>query len=177
MTPTHASDDRAVEPSERGPEAEAAPGAVGLDVGRAPIRRDRREPRVARPGHHRLAQGASRTQAAALGQDLRYASRALRRSPGFTLTAMRVLALGSGASTAIFSAGDHVLVSRLPYPNDDRLVRIYQQNSPTNRFGLSAVDYNAIIAQQRSFSAVGAVRWNEATIAARMIRMKAMGRA
>ena len=60
-----------------------------------------------------------------LGQDVRYAARSLRRSAGFTITAVLVLALGIGASTAIFSAVDHVLVSRLPYPNDDRLVRIY----------------------------------------------------
>ena len=96
--------------------------------------------------------------------DVRYATRALRRSPGFTLTATLVLALGIGASTAIFSAVDAVLVSRLPYPDDDRLVRIYQQNSPTNRFGLSAADYLALAAQQRSFIAVGAQRGREATV-------------
>ena len=100
-----------------------------------------------------------------LGQDVRYAARSLRRSAGFTITAVLVLALGIGASTAIFSAVDHVLVSRLPYPNDDRLVRIYQQNSPTNRFGLSTVDYLAIRDQQRSFSSLGAARWREATVA------------
>ena len=99
------------------------------------------------------------------GQDVRYAIRSLRRSPGFTITATLVLALGIGASTAIFSAVDQVLVSRLPYPNDDRIVRIFQQNSPTNRFGLSTVDYNAIAAQQHSFSALGAVRGRTATIA------------
>ena len=100
-----------------------------------------------------------------IGQDVRYAARALRRSPGFTLTATLVLALGIGASTAIFSAVDAVLVSRLPYPADDRLVRIYQQNSPTNRFGLSAADYLALAAQQRSFVSVGALRGREATVA------------
>ena len=89
-----------------------------------------------------------------IAQDVRYATRALRRSPAFTITATLVLAFGIGASTAIFSAVDAVLVSRLPYPDDDRLVRIYQQNSPTNRFGLSVVDYQAIVAQQRSFTAV-----------------------
>ena len=98
-------------------------------------------------------------------QDARHAARALMRSPGFTLTATLVLALGIGASTAMFSAVDTVLVSRLPYPEDDRLVRIYQQNSPTNRFGLSAADYLAVVAQQRSFVAVGAQRGREATLA------------
>jgi putative ABC transport system permease protein len=100
-----------------------------------------------------------------LGQDMRYAARALRRSPAFTLTAGLVLALGIGASTAIFSAVDAVLVSRLPYPEDDRLVRIYEQNSPKNRWGLSTVDYQAIIAQQRSFTSVGALRSRDASIA------------
>ena len=98
-------------------------------------------------------------------QDVRYAARALGRSPGFTITSTLVLALGIGASTAIFSAVDAVLVSRLPYPADDRLVRIYQQNSPTNRFGLSVVDYQALAAQQQSFAAVGAARGRDVTIA------------
>jgi len=98
-------------------------------------------------------------------QDVRYAARALRRSPGFTITATLVLALGIGASTAIFSAVDAVLVSRLPYPDDDRIVRIVQQNSPTNRFGLSAADYLALTAEQRSFAAVGAQRGREVTLA------------
>ena len=97
-------------------------------------------------------------------QDVRYATRALRRSPAFTITATLVLALGIGASTAIFSAVDAVLVSRLPYPDDDRLVRLLQQNSPTNRFGLSVVDYQAVKAQQRSFTSVGALRTREATV-------------
>jgi len=111
---------------------------------------------------HRDARGVR--WAEELTHDVRYAARALRRSPGFTLTATLVLALGIGASTAIFSAVDAVLVSRLPYPDDDRLVRIYQQNSPTNRFGLSAADYLALAAQQRSFIAVGAQRGREATL-------------
>src|SRR6478672_10871747 len=97
---------------------------------------------------HRDARGVRWIEEVA--QDVRYAARSLRRSPGFTLTATLVLALGIGASTAVFSAVDAVLVSRLPYPSDDRLVRIFQQNSPTNRFGLSAADYLALAAQQRS---------------------------
>jgi len=100
-----------------------------------------------------------------LARDARYAARSLERSPGFTLTATLVLALGIGTSTAMFSAVDTVLVSRLPYPDDDRLVRIYQQNSPTNRFGLSAADYLAVVAQQRSFIAVGVQRGREVTLA------------
>jgi predicted permease len=98
-------------------------------------------------------------------QDVRYALRALRRSPAFTVTATLVLALGIGSSTAIFSAVDAVLVSRLPYPADDRIVRIYQQNSPTNLFGLSVVDYEAMAAQQRSFAAVGVAQRRDVAIA------------
>ena len=93
-----------------------------------------------------------------LSQDLRYAMRGLLHAPAFAISAVLVLALGIGASTAVFSAVDAVLLTRLPYPHDDRLVRIYQQSSPTNRWTLSTVDFRAIEEQSRSLSAVGALR-------------------
>jgi putative ABC transport system permease protein len=89
-----------------------------------------------------------------LVQDVRYAGRSLRRSAGFTLSSVLVLALGIGATTAVFSAVNAVLVD----PDYDRLAIVYQQFSPTSRGTLSVVDFRAIEDQQRSFSDVGALR-------------------
>jgi hypothetical protein len=55
-------------------------------------------------------------------QDLLYAVRTLKRSPAFAATVIATLALGIGASTAIFSVTNSVLLRSLPYPNADRLV-------------------------------------------------------
>src|ERR1700757_2018594 len=56
--------------------------------------------------------------------DLRFAFRQLRKSPGFTLTAVLTLGLGIGANTAIFSLIDSIMLRPLPFPQQDRLTRI-----------------------------------------------------
>src|SRR5438094_9591861 len=61
-----------------------------------------------------------------LGQDARYAVRTLRASRSFAVVAILTLALGIGATTAIYSVVDTILLQPLPFPDSDRLVRIVE---------------------------------------------------
>ena len=82
--------------------------------------------------------------------DLRDAVRALRREPGFTLTALFVLTLGIGATTAIFSVVDAVVLRGLPFDEHDRLVAVGERGSfgpgkrPINPRGIETADPQAI---------------------------------
>src|SRR6266700_5174072 len=71
-------------------------------------------------------------------QDLRFSLRMLRKSPGFIGVAIFTLALGIGATTAIFSVVDSLLLRPLPYPNSDRIVRIWNTFSPRGLTELTA---------------------------------------
>jgi predicted permease len=72
---------------------------------------------------------ASAIHSEILRQDLRGAVRSLARTPGFSVAVMLVAALGIGATTAAFSLADHVLIRPLPFPEPDRLVKLWQDQS------------------------------------------------
>lgn len=96
--------------------------------------------------------------------DLRYAARQLRHRPGFSFTVVLILALGIGASTAIFSAVNPILFKSLPYPHADRLTAIFEMKDGGSRLP-SFGTFTAVSQQNRSFDAMAVMKvWRPAMV-------------
>ena len=97
--------------------------------------------------------------------DLRYAARELRRRPGFAITAILSLALGIGATSAVFSVVYGVLINPFPYVGADRMMQIALRD-PAGRFrypGMSGVQLDQLRQARTVESVVGEDGWNLTT--------------
>ena len=101
--------------------------------------------------------------------DIRYALRVFRRSPGFTALAIATLAIGIGATITVFSVADAVLVRPVAYRDPDRLVQIWGQNLARN-IPYHQVEYADVVVwkkQARSFEGLSAAASSSASLAGR----------
>ena len=96
--------------------------------------------------------------------DLKFALRQLRKSPGFTAIAIITLALGIGANTAIFSVINAVLLRPLPYPQSERLVLIRERTNIFDSGSVSLSNYLDWRASQRGFTDLALFRRDDANL-------------
>ena len=96
--------------------------------------------------------------------DLKFALRQLRKSPGFTAIAIITLALGIGANTAIFSVINAVLLRPLPYPQPERLVLIRERTNIFDSGSVSLSNYLDWRASQRGFTDLALFRRDDANL-------------
>jgi putative ABC transport system permease protein len=94
-----------------------------------------------------------------LAQDVHYATRVLRKSPGFSAVAILTLALGIGANTAIFSVVNATLLKPLPFRNPEKIVALWQTESAPGSFPLTGADYLDWKSQNRTFEAMSLFSW------------------
>jgi putative ABC transport system permease protein len=101
-----------------------------------------------------------------LRQDVQYAFRTLARNPGFALVAVSTLALGIGASTAMFSVVNAVILRPLPYRDADRLVRVSESNPGVGRLTASVSQPNFLDwrARATAFGALAATQGTTLTL-------------
>jgi putative ABC transport system permease protein len=93
-----------------------------------------------------------------LAQDLRFAFRGIRRNPGFTLVVVLTLGIGIGATSAIFTLVNGVLLRPLPFPNSDQLVNLWEASPKRNipKFTVTPANYYDWKAESDVFSSMGA---------------------
>jgi predicted permease len=98
-------------------------------------------------------------------QDVRYAWRGLRKRPGFALVAILILALGTGATTIMFTVIDNVLLKPLAYPDSDSLVTVHIRGEKFGDvWGFSYLDFLDCRHESRSFEGVAAWTYSGATV-------------
>jgi putative ABC transport system permease protein len=89
--------------------------------------------------------------------DLRVAARLLRRSPAFTFVSVVTLGLAIGATTAIFSVIEPVLLRPLPYPNAEQLALVYERNADGSRDNIGFATFHDLVAQSRTIEHAAAL--------------------
>ena len=100
-------------------------------------------------------------------QDLRYSARVLKRTPGFAVTAVLIVALGIGATTAAFSVTDFVLIRPLPYPEPDRLVLLTEKTPGYDQMEFSPPNYRDWTQAAKSFESTGSYTGRSVTMTGR----------
>jgi putative ABC transport system permease protein len=122
---------------------------------------ERRTRRIAALRTRGMPQGD--TMMTSLWQDVRYAWRGMRRAPVFSMVVIVTLGLAIGANAAIFGVVNAVLLRSLPYPEQERLVAIYQAipKAIAQPIGFSAPDYVAFEQRATSFESMGTFRNRE----------------
>jgi putative ABC transport system permease protein len=96
--------------------------------------------------------------------NLRYALRQLRKSPGFTFVAVLTLAIGIGACTSIFSLVESVLLRPLPYAEPERVLALQQQFKGTDRIPFSWPNFQDVERDNHSFAALAIVQRGDFTL-------------
>jgi len=100
----------------------------------------------------------------AVVQDLRYALRQLRKSPGFACAAILILALGVGGTTAIFSAVNPILFEPLPYPHAERIMMIWYAGEDGSRNPQAFHTYRELAERSRSFDSFAVMKTWQPTL-------------
>ena len=99
-----------------------------------------------------------------LARDVRYGLASLRRDPLFAMVAVAVLALGIGANTATFSIVDGVLLKPMPFPEPDRIVRVWEAPTPSSTNSTTTRNFIEFGRRSRSFEALSAESLSTATV-------------